>query len=158
MQSFCGLRHFDFNLVGSYSYEQLFETMRMLRLTYADAEQMFKRMVFNVLARNCDDHTKNFAFLMNFDGQWSLAPAYDICYAYRPDSIWISKQSLTVNQKREGIGEDDFRAVAKQMNIKHANKHIEEVKQTISQWSVYADQAGVDKALKKTIAKNLLVK
>jgi serine/threonine-protein kinase HipA len=112
MQSLCGLRHFDFNQVGYYSYEQVFETMRMLRLTYPEAEQLFLRMVFNVLARNCDDHTKNFAFLMDRDGRWTLSPAYDICHAYRPGSLWVSAQSLMVNGKRDGIGDDDFLEIA----------------------------------------------
>jgi serine/threonine-protein kinase HipA len=97
MQSLCGLRHFDFNQVGMYSYEQVFETMRMLRLSYPEAEQQFIRMVFNVLARNCDDHTKNFAFLMDQSGKWTLSPAYDVCHAFRPGSLWVSSQSLTVN-------------------------------------------------------------
>jgi serine/threonine-protein kinase HipA len=64
MQTFCAIQHYDFNKITSYSYEQLFQTMRQLKLSYAEAEQMYRRRVFNVFARNCDDHTKNFAFLM----------------------------------------------------------------------------------------------
>jgi serine/threonine-protein kinase HipA len=81
-------------------YEQLFQTMRELKLPYPDAEQMFRRMVFNVLARNCDDHTKNFAFRLKKDGKWELAPAYDVCHAYQPKHKWVSQHALTINGKR----------------------------------------------------------
>ncbi|MBL7836686.1 MAG: type II toxin-antitoxin system HipA family toxin, partial [Bacteroidetes bacterium] len=100
IQSFCAMMHFDFNDVLSYSYEQLFQTMRILRLPYQDAEQLFIRMVFNVLSKNCDDHTKNFSFMMHKNGEWRLSPAYDVCHAYRPGSQWVSQQSLSVNGKR----------------------------------------------------------
>ena len=157
MQSLCGIRHFDFNQVGFYSYEQVFETMRMLRLSYPEAEQMFTRMVFNVLARNCDDHTKNFAFLMDQGGKWSLSPAYDICYAYRPGSLWVSSQSLTVNSKREGIGEADFLEVARKMNIKKPEEKIAQVKSVVNRWNEFADEVGVDSALRDRIKNTLLV-
>lgn len=94
IQTFCALKHFDFNFVNSFSYEQLFQTMRELKLDYRDMEQMFRRMVFNVIARNCDDHTKNFSFRLKKDSQWELAPAYDICHAYRPGSEWVSQTCL----------------------------------------------------------------
>ncbi|MGM0944276.1 MAG: type II toxin-antitoxin system HipA family toxin [Bacteroidota bacterium] len=157
MQSLCGIRHFDFNQVGVYSYEQVFETMRMLRLSYPQAEQMFLRMVFNVVARNCDDHTKNFAFLMDQSGKWTLSPAYDICHAYRPGSIWVSSQSLQVNGKREGITEDDFLVVAQKMNIKKPKEKIEQVKMAIRKWNQFADQVQVEKKLRDSIQKTLLV-
>ncbi len=158
MQSFCGLRHFDFNQVGAYSYEQVFETMRILRLSYPEAEQMFIRMVFNVLARNCDDHTKNFAFLMDQQGKWTLSPAFDVCHAYRPGSMWVSMQSLMVNGKRENISEEDFLEVAKKMNIKKPEEKIDKVKIAISRWEEFAIQVGVDVKLKEGIKETLLVK
>ncbi|WP_192085311.1 type II toxin-antitoxin system HipA family toxin [Algoriphagus sp. Y33] len=157
MQSLCGLRHFDFNQVGDYSYEQVFETMRMLRLSYPEAEQMFIRMVFNVLARNCDDHTKNFAFLMDKDGKWKLSPAYDICYAYRPGSVWVSAQSLLVNGKREGIQHADFLEVAHKMNIKKPEEKIDAVVTAIKKWKEFAEEAKVDSELRDGIASTLLV-
>jgi len=157
MQSLCGLRHFDFNQVGNYSYEQVFETMRMLRLSYPEAEQMFIRMVFNVLARNCDDHTKNFAFLMDQKGKWSLSPAYDICYAYRPGSLWVSAQSLMVNGKREDITDNDFLEVARKMNIKRPEEKIESVKAAVRRWNEFADEAGVEGGLRDAIQNTLLV-
>lgn len=157
MQSLCGIRHFDFNQVGFYSYEQVFETMRMLRLSYPEAEQMFIRMVFNVLARNCDDHTKNFAFLMDQNGKWALSPAYDICYAYRPGSLWVSAQSLTVNGKREEIVEADFLEVARQMNIKKPEEKIAQVKSAVSRWGEFADEVNVESGLRDSIQSTLLI-
>lgn len=157
MQSLCGLRHFDFNQVGMYSYEQVFETMRMLRLSYPEAEQMFIRMVFNVLSRNCDDHTKNFAFLMDKSGKWTLSPAYDICYAYRPGSLWVSSQSLQVNGKRERITDTDFLEVARKMNIKKPEEKIEQVKVAIRNWRVFAEEVKVDPRLRDSIQATLLV-
>lgn len=157
MQSLCGLRHFDFNQVGAYSYEQVFETMRMLRLSYPEAEQLFLRMVFNVLARNCDDHTKNFAFLMDRDRKWMLSPAYDICHAYRPGSLWVSTQSLMVNGKRDEISDDDFLEVARQMNIKKPQDKIEHVKTAIRKWDEFAKEIKVDALLRDSIRKTLLV-
>lgn len=157
MQSLCGLRHFDFNQVGAFGYEQVFETMRMLRLSYPEAEQMFLRMVFNVLARNCDDHTKNFAFLMDQTGKWTLSPGYDICHAYRPGSLWVSSQSLTVNGKRGGITDSDFLEVAKKMNIKKPTEKIEQVKLAVGRWVEFAEEVGVAPALRDGIKGTLLV-
>ena len=157
MQSLCGLRHFDFNQVGVYTYEQVFETMRMLRLSYPEAEQMFLRMVFNVLARNCDDHTKNFAFLMDQRGKWTLSPAYDICHAYRPGSLWVSSQSLQVNGKREGIGREDFLEVARKMNIKKPEEKIQQVSSAVKKWSEFAEEIKVDSTLRDSIQATLLV-
>ena len=157
MQSLCAMRHYDFNMVGYFAYEQLFETMRMLGLPYPDAEQVFRRMVFNVLARNCDDHTKNFAFLMDNSGKWRLSPAYDICHAYRPNSEWVSAQSLTVNGKREHITTNDFLELAKKMNIKKAKQIINQIAETVAQWNNYADQVMVEPKLRDAINKTLLV-
>jgi serine/threonine-protein kinase HipA len=156
VQTWCALKHFDFNDVNSYSYEQLFQTMRELRLDYQAAEQLFKRMVFNVLARNCDDHTKNFSFLLKKNEKWELAPAYDICYAYRPGSIWVSQHALSVNGKREGILMEDFLAVGKSMNIKRAKKIIAEVQETINNWGYFSKKAKVDLVKSAAIKKTLL--
>lgn len=157
MQSLCAMRHFDFNLVGYYAYEQVFETMRMLGLPYPEAEQMFIRMVFNVLARNCDDHTKNFAFLMDQAGNWRLSPAFDICHAYRPGSHWVSAQSLTVNGKREGITDADFEAVAQRMNIKKAKHLILQVKEIVLNWEHFAEEVEVESPLRDAIRQTLRV-
>ncbi len=151
VQTFCALQHYDFNDVGLYSYEQLFETMRMLALPYPQMEQLYRRMVFNVLARNYDDHTKNFAFIMDKNGVWSISPAYDVCFAYRPGSQWVSSQSLTVNGKRENITDEDFLAVAKTVTIKKAAAVINDVKKAVGNWAHYAAQTKVDAKLLKRI-------
>jgi len=150
------LQHFDFNNVSSYSYEQLFQTMRQLRLTYAEAEQLYRRMVFNVLARNCDDHTKNFAFLMDQEGKWSLSPAYDICHAYRPDSVWVSQHCLSINGKRKDFVIDDFLAIAKQNSIRNPLGIIQEVQEVVSKWMDYANKYKVGEKLAEAIAATLV--
>lgn len=156
VQSFCAMRHFDFNDVGSYSYEQLFETMRILGLPYPEAEQLFRRMVFNVIARNCDDHTKNFAFLMNKSGEWSLSSAFDVCHSYRPGSAWVSQQSLSVNGKRKNIGYDDFISVAKNMNIKKAANIIKQINGVVKKWPEFAEETKVDHNLRDAICKTMI--
>jgi serine/threonine-protein kinase HipA len=156
VQSFCAMQHYDFNDVNSYSYEQLFETMRILGLPYPDAEQLYRRMVFNVLARNCDDHTKNFAFLMDQTGTWKLSPAFDLCYSYRPGSVWVSQQSLSVNGKRNNITRDDFLSVARQMNIKKAAQIIAQTNEVVGQWLEYAEEVKMDSRLKDAISSTLL--
>ncbi len=155
VQTFCAMQHYDFNEVGLYSYEQLFETMRLLALPYPQMEQLYRRMVFNVLARNCDDHTKNFAFVMDKNGEWRLSPAYDVCFAYRPGSPWVSTQSLTVNGKRTNITTEDLLAVAKTVTIKKAAAIIDEVKIVVGNWAHYAAQTNVDERLLQGIAKEL---
>ncbi|HOY13011.1 MAG TPA: type II toxin-antitoxin system HipA family toxin, partial [Saprospiraceae bacterium] len=121
VQTFCALKHFDYNQVKSFSYEQLFQCMRELKLTYADAEQMFRRMVFNVIAKNCDDHTKNFAFLLKQGGKWELAPAYDLCHAYRPGSEWVSQHALSINGKRKEITKADLLVIGDSIRCKKAS-------------------------------------
>ncbi len=157
VQSFCGMQHVDFTEINAYSYEQLFQTMRMLRLSYPEAEQLFRRMVFNVLARNCDDHTKNFAFTMNQSGEWHLSPAYDICHAYRPGSPWVSRQSLSVNGQRDQISHQDLLAVAKSMNIKKPAQIVDEIKTQVKHWEYFAEEQQVPTPLLKAIQSTLLV-
>ncbi|WP_010521001.1 type II toxin-antitoxin system HipA family toxin [Aquimarina agarivorans] len=156
IQTLCAMQHYNFNEVGAYSYEQLFQTMRLLRLPYPQAEQMFKRMVFNVIARNCDDHTKNFAFRLKQGKKWELSPAYDICHAYRPDSIWVSKHALSVNGKRDNITKQDLLIVAKSMNIKKAVLLIQEINATIQNWKFYAKKVNVNERLTAKIDQSIL--
>ena len=156
IQTFCALNHYDFNEVNSFSYEQLFQTMRELRLSYPDAEQMFRRMVFNVVSRNCDDHTKNFSFRLKKEGRWELAPAYDICHAYRPDSIWVSQHALSISGKRKNITNADFLTLAKSVNIKKAESIINEIRNVVSNWPNYADQVKVSPKKRDHIQSTLL--
>jgi serine/threonine-protein kinase HipA len=156
VQSFCALKHFDYNLVNSFSYEQLFQCMRELRLTYADAEQMFRRMVFNVIARNCDDHTKNFSFILKQDGKWSLAPAYDLCHAYRPGSEWVSQHALSINGKRKGILKSDLETIGASIRCKDASDIIAEINQTVNHWKEFADEVRVEPRLRDEIQDTIL--
>ena len=151
-QTLCGLVHFDFNLPGAYSYEQLFQTMRLLRLPYADAEQAFRRMVFNIVARNQDDHTKNISFLMNRDGAWSLSPAYDVAYSYNPAGRFTAVHQMSVNGKRDGFTKDDLLQVARSINVKKPDTVIGEVVAAVDQWRVVADECGVPPAQAAAIA------
>ena len=157
VQSFCAIMHYDFNEIAAFSYEQLFETMRSMLLPYPDAEQLFRRMVFNVMAKNCDDHTKNFSFIMDKAGKWRLAPAFDICHAFRPGSTWVSQHSLSINGKRQNITRDDLLQVAKRMNIKKAVAIIDQVHAAVCKWNDFASQANVENVLRDAIAKTLLL-
>ncbi|MCH7525372.1 MAG: HipA domain-containing protein, partial [Bacteroidetes bacterium] len=124
---------------------------------YPKAEQMYRRMVFNVIARNCDDHTKNFAFRLKKDSSnWELAPAYDICHAYRPDSIWVSQHALSINGKRKNIQRADLMTFAKSMNIKKANKIITDINEKVSSWNDYAEETNVKPELRDSIKSTLL--
>jgi serine/threonine-protein kinase HipA len=156
VQTFCAMQHYDFNDVGLYSYEQLFETMRILNLPYPQHEQLYRRMLLNVMGRNCDDHTKNFAFIMNENGGWKLSPAYDVCHAYRPASPWVSKQSLSINGKRENITKDDLLAVAKLLSIKKAVQIFTQVSEVVNKWNEYANAQKVPAALRDAIKGTLL--
>lgn len=157
IQSFCAIAHYDFNEVTSFSYEQLFETMRSMLLPYTDAEQLYRRMVFNVMARNCDDHTKNFSFSMDKTGKWKLAPAFDVCHSYRPGSTWVSQHSLSINGKRQNITRDDLLVVAKNMNIKKADAIIRQVNSVVSRWNDFAAQTNVESDLRDAVSKTLLL-
>ena len=157
IQTLCAMQHYDFNQITSFSYEQLFQTMRLLRLPYPQAEQIYRRMVFNVIARNCDDHTKNFAFRLKKEQEWELTPAYDVCFAYRPDSNWVSQQNLSINGKRDNITREDLMVVAKSMNVKKANTIINEISETVKNWNTFAEQVNVDEKLKREIGKAHLI-
>ncbi len=157
IQSLCGLQHYDFNDMYGYSYEQVFQTMRSLRLTYPEAQQMFRRMVFNVLATNYDDHTKNFSFILKKNEKWRLAPAYDLCFSFDPNNHWVNKQTLSVNGKRLGINKEDLMTIAKDNNIKKGEKIIEEINATIKSWNKYAERAQLRNDLKEKIYANLNV-
>jgi serine/threonine-protein kinase HipA len=156
IQTWCALKHFDFNLVNSFSYEQLFQTMRELKLDYQASEQMFRRMVFNVLARNCDDHTKNFSFMLKQHGQWELAPAYDICHAYRPGSEWVSQHALSINNKRKNITRQDLLLVGEAIHCKKAASIITEISEAVNQWKKHAKEVGVNPKLIRAIDDTIL--
>lgn len=134
MQTLCGLAHYDFNMLHAYSYEQAFGVMRRLRLTYPEAEEFYRRMVFNVVARNQDDHTKNISFLMDRQGVWHLSPAYDMSWAYNPNGGWTTTHQMSINNKWDNISREDLLTVASEMNVKGAKQIIDQVVDAVSQW------------------------
>ncbi len=145
-QSLCAMMHFDFNQPDAWSYEQALLTMRRLGLSMDEVEQQFRRAVFNVLARNHDDHVKNIAYLMDKAGRWSLSPAYDVAYAYNPDGAWTSRHQMSINGKRDHFQQGDLIALAATGRIKarRALTIIEEVDSTIASWPDFAEQAHLD--------------
>jgi len=145
MQSLAALAHFDFNSAGAYSYEQAFDVIKRLGLPMHAREQQFRRMIFNVIGRNQDDHVKNIAFLMDKTGAWSLSPAFDVTYAYNPAGLWTSRHQMTINGKSNDFTREDFEAVAQVAGLKRG-KHeaiLTEVMDTVKEWPRYAKTAGV---------------
>ena len=153
LQSLCALAHFDFNQAGAYAYEQALLTIRQLKLPMASLEEQFRRMVFNIVARNQDDHVKNIAFLMNKQGEWSLAPAFDVTYSYNPSGSWTTTHQMTLNGKRDGFTLEDFAACAKSSMMKRgrAGTIIKEVEAAVKRWPVFAAEARLTVKLSRKI-------
>jgi serine/threonine-protein kinase HipA len=153
MQSLCALAHFDYNQAGAYSYEQALLTIRQLNLPMDAVEEQFRRMVFNIVGRNQDDHVKNIAFLMDKEGEWSLAPAFDMTYSYNPSGAWTATHQMTLNGKRDGFTMADFRAAAKSANMKRgrAEAIVKEVSSAVRRWPEFAEEAKVDDGLRDKI-------
>ena len=147
MQTLCGIAHYDFHLRRAYSYEQAFNVMRRLRLPYSQAEEMFTRMVFNVVIRNQDDHTKNISFLMDKNGKWRLSPAYDVAFAYNPNGSWTDTHQMSINGKFDDITRKDLLACAAINNIKNAAEIIDKVCEIASRWPQIAKNCGVPKEM-----------
>lgn len=152
MQSLCGVAHYDFNSPGTYSYEQAFAVMRQLRLSHADAIRQYRRMLFNVIARNQDDHTKNIAFLMDRQGRWKLSPAYDVIYAHNPAGRWTNQHQMSINGKRDNFTRADLISAGEAISIPNPRRILDQVMDAVKQWIRFADQAGVKKEHAKEIA------
>ena len=157
MQSLCALAHFDFNHAGAYGYEQAFLVIRQLILPMAAVEEQFRRTVFNIIARNQDDHVKNIAFLMDKAGQWSLAPAFDVMYSYNPTGERTARHQMTMNGKHDGFTLADFRACAKSALMKRGRVEaiVEEVRAAVAKWPDFAEQANVMDEWRKQIQRHL---
>ncbi len=145
MQSLGALAHYDFNEPGAYSYEQALFAIRKLELGMDSVEEQFRRMVFNIVGRNQDDHVKNIAFLMNQRGEWSLSPAFDMTYSFNPIGLFTSSHQMTLNFKQDGFVLDDFKTCARTVSMKRgrAETIIEEVTTVVARWRDYADEVGV---------------
>jgi serine/threonine-protein kinase HipA len=153
MQTLCGIAHYDFNMAGAYGYEQAFDVMRRLGLDHAQAVQQYKRMVFNVLARNQDDHTKNITFLMDKEGNWSLSPAYDVTYSHNPKGDWTNQHQMTINGKRDHFVLDDLVGIGKAIKLSNPMLVIREVFDAVVSWPEFADEAGLPQGTVEDIRK-----
>jgi len=145
MQSLCGIAHYDFNNAGAYSYEQAFTVMRRLRLSKAEAEQQYRRMLFNIIARDLDDHTKNIAFLMQRDGKWALSPAYDVTYSHNPAGKWTNQHQMSLNGKRDHFTREDLIHVGESISLSKPEETLNDVITAVEQWPEYAKDAEVNK-------------
>jgi serine/threonine-protein kinase HipA len=153
MQSLAALAHYDFNQAGAYAYEQALLAIRRLELPMASVEEQFRRMVFNIVARNQDDHVKNIAFLMNQEGAWSLAPAFDVTYSYNPAGVWTGTHQMTVNGKRDGFSLADLDACAQSAMMKRgrAKAILAEVQASVERWPEFAAKAGLSETVRERI-------
>lgn len=155
MQSLCGLAHFDFNQAGAYSYEQAFAIMRQMRLSKSAAVALYRRIVFNVLARNQDDHTKNISFLMDASGQWHLSPAYDVTYAHNPGGVWTNQHQMSLNGKRDHYALADLQQLGASISLSRTKvkQIIEQVTQAVANWAGYAAEADLSQTVTEEIAR-----
>ncbi len=156
VQTVGALEHVSYNEPGTYSYEQVLLLIRRLGLGTPVAEQQFRRMVFNVVGRNQDDHVKNIAFLMDRDGAWTLAPAYDVIWAWKPGNPWLDSHQMSINGKRDGFSVADLRAVAAVAGLKRgrAEAILAEVSDVIAGWPRVAEEVGVDEQMVEQIARS----
>lgn len=142
MQTLCAMAHVDYKKKGANAYAQLFDTISQLALSYEDMEEAFRRMVFNVMGRNCDDHSKNFSFLLRKGSlRWELAPAYDVTFAHNPQGEWTHQHLMSVNGKYKSFTVDDLLAEARRFGIGSAPRVIDEVRKAIKGWAAFAQQA-----------------
>jgi serine/threonine-protein kinase HipA len=151
MQTLCALAHYDYRLLRAYSYEQAFNVMRTLRLPYSQAQEMFRRVVFNVIVRNQDDHTKNISFLMDKAGRWKLSPAYDMGFAYNPNGGWTSQHQMSINSKFDDITRADLLELAKRNSIKEAKEIIDQISTIAAGWPSLASECGVPRSMTDAI-------
>ena len=158
MQTLCGMAHYDFRLRRGYSYEQAFNVMRRLRLPYSQAQEMFRRMVFNVVVRNQDDHTKNISFLMDPNGRWRLSPAYDMGFAYNPSGAWTATHQMSINGKFDDLTRKDLLEFAAANNIKNASEIIDQICETTSAWPELARNCGVPQTMIDAIVPHMMLR
>ncbi len=145
MQSLCAMEHFDYRQAGAYSYEQALRTIRKLGMPMASSEEQFRRMAFNIVGRNQDDHVKNIAFLMDKAGTWTLSPAFDVTYSYNPSGAWTRDHQMLLNGKRNHFHIDDFLACANNASLKRgrAEDILHQVSEAVRKWPEYAEEVGV---------------
>lgn len=153
MQSLCAIDHMDFNAAGEYGYEQAFLVVQRLKLGFPALTELYRRMIFNVLSRNQDDHTRNIAFLMDRDGTWRLAPAFDVVWAFNPAGSWTNRHQMSINGKRDDFSRADLLQVARSYGIKDAPGIIEQAAAAVAQWPAASAEAGVPRELADQIGR-----
>ena len=154
MATLCALDHADYKKPGEYSYAEAFAVLRSLKLGREEAVQFFRRMVFNVIARNQDDHTKNIGFLLDTDGTWYLSPAYDVTWSYMPGNFWVDSHQMSINGKRDNFVLDDLLAVGSQVRGMNAKQIIREVHDAVARWPEIARGVGVAEVTVEAIARS----
>jgi serine/threonine-protein kinase HipA len=157
IQTLCAIDHLDFRQRGTHDYSQLFMMASALGLEDDTLDQIFRRMAFNVMGRNCDDHTKNFGFILRQGQSWKLSPAYDVTHAYSPKGEWTYQHLMSVNQKFKDISKNDLLAVADRFGIRKPESVLSDVRSAIDNWSQFAKQANLSRSLKDRVADDLLL-
>lgn len=152
LQTLCSLDHLDYRQLGTHDYNQLFVAAKRLGLSDDNIDQLFRRMAFNVMARNCDDHTKNFSFILKQGEQWSLAPAYDVTHSYSPTSYWTNKHCMSVNGRFQHIRRDDLLVTADRFGVRSPQSLLSEVRASVSSWNTFAAEANLTVAMANQIA------
>ena len=158
VQTLAALKHLDYNQPGSGSYEVYADCARRLGIGKEGIKQLYRRMVFNVLSANCDDHVKNFAFLMDRKGEWRLSPAYDLTFAYNPNNKWISEHQMRINNKSHGITDSDLVQAGINMNLtkEYCISVFEEISRVVNNWDEYAMKAGISEERSEEIRNEMI--
>jgi len=158
VQSLAALAHFDYWQSGANSYEQLFMTMKQLAIPQPDLEQQFRRMVFNLVGCNQDDHVKNFAFMMDRRGNWSIAPAFDLCHSEGSD--FTRHHQLSINGKTHGFDKEDLKYTAEYVGLPRGREKLilEEVVAAFSGWQKLAAELEIPVALQEHVQRTLRLK
>lgn len=156
LQTLCAMSHLDYKKKGTNAYEQYFMTLVALGLPYEQKEEAFRRMVFNVMSRNCDDHTKNFSFRLRAGQPWELAPAYDITFAHNPAGEWTHQHLMSINGKFKDFVLADFMVIADRFGVGTAKSVMAEVRQAVELWPSFAEKASLSLPLSDDIKAQLL--
>jgi serine/threonine-protein kinase HipA len=144
IQSLCAMDHLDFNAPDTHSYAQYFDVIDRLELGRESLEQAFRRCAFNVAAANRDDHTKNLGFVCQPNGEWALAPAYDVNHSYNPEGLWTQRHQMSVNAKFEHITRGDLLELAERFNVPGARSALGDVDAAVGRWREFAEECGVE--------------
>jgi serine/threonine-protein kinase HipA len=154
LQTLCAMAHLDYRQKATHDYNQLFQTIQRITHGYSSLEEAFRRMAFNVMAANCDDHTKNISFILREGQKWALAPAYDVTHAYNPQGEWTSQRLMAVNGKFFDINRADLLALADRFGIGTAPRVLKQTGEAVAAWPDFAAQAGISPAEVKRIAEH----